>query len=193
MLSKRCRQLLERNPIIAAVRSPKQLDTALQSNTDVVFILCGNIFNLDKMVSLVKKNGKRAFIHLDLLKGFALDNYFVKYLAEEIKPEGVISTRNSLLQRAKQDGLSTIQRIFMLDSSALDVSLNSIKKVKPDAVEILPGCAPKLIEKIKPLIEQPIITGGFIDSIEDIKINLQAGAISSSTSNPELWSVNLTS
>lgn len=192
MRNQRCTQLIKDNPVIAAVRSPKQLEAALNSKTNIIFLLGANIYNLDKMVTLVNQHNKSAFVHLDLLKGFAQDQYFIKYLAEEIRPEGIISTKNSMLQRAKQNGLSTIQRIFMLDSSALDVALNSVRKVQPDAVEILPGCAPKLITKIKDSIDVPIITGGFVDTLEDIQLNIKAGALSSSTSNTELWNHNFT-
>lgn len=191
MTNRRCTSLFKRNPIIAAVRTPKLLEDALSSDLEIIFLLCGNVFNLEKMVSLIHRSGKRAFVHLDLVKGFAQDSYFVKYLADEVKPEGVISTKNALLQRAKQDGLTTIQRVFLLDSSALEVSISSIQKVRPNAVEILPGCSPKLISKITQNIDLPIITGGFVDTIEEIKRNLEAGALSCSTSDVDLWSTKL--
>ncbi|MGI6110433.1 MAG: glycerol-3-phosphate responsive antiterminator, partial [Eubacteriaceae bacterium] len=105
-------------------------------------------------------------------------------------PAGVISTKNSLLQRAKQDGLMTIQRVFMLDSAALDVSLTAVRKVRPDAVEVLPGVVPKLITQVDEALNIPIITGGFIQTADEVKACLDAGAISCSTSDPKLWTLD---
>lgn len=183
----KCQKLLENSPIIPAVRSPKQLKQAIESPCEAIFLLCGSIYNLNSMVSHVKKAGKSCFVHLDLIKGYGQDNYFVKYLADEIKPAGVISTKNSLLQRARQDGLMTIQRIFLLDSSALEVSLNAVQKVKPDAVELLPGLVPKLIRQTCKQVNTPVITGGFIETIEEVEASLAAGAVACSTSEPNLW------
>ncbi len=191
MSTLKCTRLLENNPVIAGIRSPRQLSEALESNTDIIFLLYGNIYNLEKMVSLVRKAGKKAFVHLDLVKGFAQDSYFIKYLADEVHPEGIISTKNSLLQRAKQDGLMTIQRIFMLDSSALDVSLAAVKKVRPDAVEVLPGVCPKLLRNVSDSLDIPVITGGFIETEDEVRKSLEAGAVSCSTSKSSLWNFQI--
>lgn len=190
MSTLKCQHLFENNPVIAGVRSPKQLKEAIDSPTEVIFLLCGSIYNLEMMVNHIKQAGKSAFVHLDLIKGYGQDSYFIKYLADDIHPAGVISTKNSLLQRAKQDGLMTIQRVFMLDSAALEVSLNAVRKVRPDAVEVLPGVVPKLITRVDEALNIPIITGGFIQTAEEVRAGLEAGALSCSTSDPELWSLN---
>ncbi len=104
MSTRKCFLLFQANPVIAAVRNPKDIYEAVESDAKVIFLLGGNIYNLKKMVDYVNHSGKDIFIHLDLLKGYAQDNYFIKYLKEEIGPTGVISTRNSLVARAKQEG-----------------------------------------------------------------------------------------
>ena len=78
----------------------------------------------------------------------------------------------------------------MLDSAALEVSLNAVRKVRPDAVEVLPGVVPKLITRVDEALNIPIITGGFIQTAEEVRAGLEAGALSCSTSDPELWSLN---
>ncbi len=179
--------LLKNQPVIAAVRSPKSLREAIDSPCSVIFLLCGSVYNLKSMVTHVARAGKSCFVHLDLLKGYGQDSYFVRYLADEIKPTGVISTKNTLLQRAKQDGLMTVRRAFLLDSSALDVSIAAANKVKPDAVEILPGVSPKLIRLASESMNLPIITGGFISTEEEVMQGIEAGACACSTSVPSLW------
>lgn len=81
----------------------------------------------------------------------------------------------------------TVQRLFLLDSSAMDVSINSAKKIKPDAVEILPGLVPKIIQNVKKELNVPIITGGFIETEDEVRSCIDAGAISASTSYKPLW------
>ncbi len=179
--------MFQENPIIAAVRNPRDIYDAVASPCQIIFLLTGNIYNLKQMVDYINASGKHAFVHLDLVKGYAQDHYFIKYLKEEIKPTGVISTRNSLISRAKQEGLMTIQRLFLLDSSAMDVTITSARKIKPDAVEILPGLVPKLIHKVRDELTLPIITGGFIETGEEVRSCIDAGSISSSTSHKPLW------
>jgi len=187
MTTKKCYRLFKENPIIAAVKNPRDIYEAVSSETHVIFLLCGNIYNLKKIVEYVKASDKIIFVHLDLLKGFAQDTYFIKYLKDEIAPHGVISTKNALVSRAKQEGMLTVQRLFLLDSSAMDVSVTSANKIKPDAVEILPGLVPKLIQSVKKEIQIPIITGGFIETREEVLSCIQAGALSVTTSAKDLW------
>ncbi|MEG0681842.1 MAG: glycerol-3-phosphate responsive antiterminator, partial [Eubacterium sp.] len=183
MSTRKCFLMFQANPIIVAVRNPKDIHDAIASDSQIIFLLSGNIYNLKKLVEYANHSGKQVFVHLDLLKGYAPDNYFIKYLKEEINPTGIISTKNSLITRAKQEGLMTIQRLFLLDSSAMDVSLSSAKKIKPDAVEILPGLVPKIIHNVKKELSIPIITGGFIETEEEVRSCIDAGAISASTSH----------
>ncbi|KNZ43010.1 glycerol-3-phosphate responsive antiterminator [Acetobacterium bakii] len=179
--------MFQDNPIIVAVRNPKDIYDAIQSESQIIFLLTGNVFNLKKMVELCNKSGKYVFTHLDLIKGYSQDNYFIKYLKDEINPTGVITTKNNIITRAKQENLLTIQRLFLLDSSAMDISINSARKIKPDAIEILPGLVPKLIKNVKKEINIPIVTGGFIETVEEVRSCLAAGAISVSTSHKPLW------
>lgn len=187
MSTRKCFLMFQENPIITAVRNPKDIYEAIQSKSQIIFLLTGNVFNLKKMVDLANNAGKFVFTHLDLIKGYSQDNYFIKYLKDEIKPTGIITTKNNIITRAKQENLMTIQRLFLLDSSAMDISINSAKKIKPDAVEILPGLVPKLIHSVKKELDIPIVTGGFIETIDEVRTCLSAGAISASTSHKPLW------
>lgn len=187
MSTRKCSLMFQANPVIVAVRNPKDIYDAVASDSGILFLLGGNVYNLKKMVEYAMGQGKHVFVHVDLLKGYAADNYFIKYLKEEIGPTGIISTKNSLLARAKQEGLMTVQRLFLLDSSAMDVSIASAQKIRPDAVEILPGLVPKIIHSIKRELHVPIITGGFIETEEEVRSCIDAGAISASTSYKPLW------
>jgi len=185
--------IFQENPIVVAVRNPKDIKQAVLSDSNIIFLLCGNIYNLKQMVKYCLDAHKYVFVHLDLLKGYSPDYYFIKYLKDEIRPTGVISTKNNLILKAKQEHLLTIQRLFLLDSAAENTVINSVKKIKPDAVEILPGLVPKIITRVYEEIgtDTPIICGGFIEKEEEVLSSIKAGAISSSTSYKLLWNANL--
>lgn len=112
MSTQKCFLMLKENPIIIAVRDPRDLADAIRTKSQIIFLLTGNVFNLKKMVEICLKADKYVFTHLDLVKGYSQDNYFIKYLKNDIKPTGIISTKNSVISRAKHENLLTVQRLF---------------------------------------------------------------------------------
>ena len=83
-------------------------------------------------------------------------------------------------------GLSTIYRIFLLDSKVLDKLNNHITEVA-DIVEILPGLMPKMITMLAKKLKAPVIAGGLISDKEDVMSALKAGAVAISTTNENVW------
>ena len=63
--------LLERTPVIPAVKEPETLDRALCHDGAAVFLLCGDILNIGELVDRVHRAGKQAVIHGDLIAGLA--------------------------------------------------------------------------------------------------------------------------
>lgn len=70
---------------------------------------------------------------------------------------------------------------------ALETGINSIRTIKADAVEVLPGVIAKIIKEIVEKTNIPIIAGGLIRDKEDVINSLNAGAIAISTSKEEVW------
>jgi glycerol uptake operon antiterminator len=82
-------------------------------------------------------------------------------------------------------------RVFLVDSDALQHGVEMCNSVKPDAIELMPGIIPTMIEKVRSLTDIPMITGGLISTAEEMKEPLKHGAIAVSTGNPALWGVNV--
>lgn len=61
---------LEVSPVIAAVKDDEGVDACLKSESQVVFILYGDICTIPEIVSKVKAAGKLAVVHLDLIHGW---------------------------------------------------------------------------------------------------------------------------
>ncbi len=180
---------IEINPIIAAINDLERLDKALNSPCENIFLLTGNIFNLKEIAYKVKAKKKGLYIHIDLIDGFSKDTWGLEYIVKNIHPDGIITTKSNLVRMSKDLGSFTIQRLFILDSMSLEKGIQSIKAIRPHAIEILPGIMPKIVKKIYEETQIPIITGGLIMDKEDIIQSLNAGAIAISSSNEEVWNM----
>lgn len=178
---------INKNPVIAAVNNAENLKKAIESPSNIIFLLTGNIFNLSYMVEEIKENNMEVYIHIDLIEGFSRDTVALDYIGKNIKPDGIITTKSNLIKYAKNIGLFAIQRLFLIDSLSLDTGINSIKSIRPNAVEILPGVMPKITKIIHEKTNIPIVTGGLILDESDVKESLEAGAIGISTSKEEIW------
>ncbi len=178
---------IEDSPIIAAISDINQIDAVIKSPCEIVFLLDGDILNLNEIVELLRANNKLVYIHIDLIGGFSKDTTALKYIAKNIKPDGIITTKNNLVRAAKELRLFTIQRLFLLDSLALLSGINSVKSIRPDAIEILPGIMPRIIGEIREETRIPVIAGGLIRDKCDVINCLNAGAVGISTSNKDVW------
>jgi len=182
------RDCFREHPIIASIRNDADLDYALHTQVAALFILYGDIFNLPQIMKGCKNRNKLAFLHLDLIKGIGRDREGVIYLAKKELCNGIVTTKNNLINIAKKEGLIAIQRLFLLDSAALNTGEQLLKHNQPDAVEILPGiAAPYFIEHIYKKLLCPVIAGGLISDKSEIEKLFQRGVLAVSTSRKELW------
>lgn len=78
--------------VIAAVRSKQELEHALCSRAEVIFLLSGTISELPALLRAAHRMGKKLFLHLDMIEGLAKDAAGVEYAAG-LAPDGIISTR----------------------------------------------------------------------------------------------------
>ena len=177
--------LLERTPVIPAVKEPETLDRALCHDGAAVFLLCGDILNIGELVDRVHRAGKQAVIHADLIAGLAPKEIAVDYL-RRCGADGIISTRQSFIRRAKELGLAAILRVFLLDSIALE-SLDKIPPNLPDCLDLLPGTMPKILRRVCATAKVPVLAGGLIADKEDVMAALEAGITAISTTNQAVW------
>ena len=180
--------LLERTPVIPAVKEPETLDRALCHDGAAVFLLCGDILNIAGLVDRVHRAGKQAVVHGDLVAGLAPREIAVDYL-RSCGADGIISTRPHIIRRGRELGMLTVLRVFAIDSKAVGNLQKETEMVTPDVIEILPGTLPKIIEKLSGRLPVPLIAGGLMTDKGDIVSALQAGALCASTSEEALWEV----
>ena len=175
--------------IFPAARTLKEFEMLLESNYESIIILDVHLSQLKKVGTLAKAHKKKLFIHLDLVQGLQADKSGVEFACSECSPYGIVSTKPTVIIAAKQRGIVTIQRVFLLDSHSFKKSCTLLTKTNPDYIELLPGISTKLIRKFKEVMEIPVLAGGFIETMEEVEAAIEAGAAAITTSRKELWSL----
>ena len=154
-----------------------------------MFLLFGDICSIGGLVERVHRAGKIAMVHMDLIGGLSPKEISVDYLKYTAHADGILTTKNAMIQRAKELQLFTVLRVFVIDSMALKSieNLEHQHSGKPDFLEVMPGAMPKVLRKIKSISRIPLIAGGLIADKEDVMGALLAGASAVSTSRQDVW------
>ena len=180
------KELLEENPIIAAVKNEEQLELAINSSAQIIFVLYGDVMNIKQISENIASSNKMGIIHIDLVEGFTNKEVVIRYVKEETRFDGVISTKPQVIKLAKKYDLVGIQRVFIFDT----LSLNTVKNhmiSECDAIEVLPGIIPKVLRIISKYSNKPVVAGGLIETKEEVMQALSSGATCISTTKKEIW------
>ena len=178
--------LFDKNKIIAASRTDEDFLRARESGADIIFDLSSDILTLQKKIKAAHDAGKRLFIHIDLAEGIGRDRSGMMLL-KRMGVDGIISTKVSLIQLAREVELCTVQRFFIVDSRSVNTTIEAVKTSRPDMIEIMPATVGKVISRLASELTLPIIAGGLIESAEEAQIALSCGASAVSTGKRELW------
>jgi glycerol uptake operon antiterminator len=174
-------------PVAAAMKSNEDMQVALQSDALLLFLLKGDAFQIAPFITEAHQRGKGVVVHMDLVSGIGKDRAGIQYL-RQVGVDAIITSRSQLVSAGRAEGLTTIQRLLLLDDSALDNGVRSIARATPDIVEILPGIIfPEVAQTLQRLLPGPFIAGGFIRTAADVARVQAAGSILSSSSTYALW------
>ena len=184
---------VEANPVIAAVKNDSGLQTATaMEEIQVIFVLYGDICTIPEIVEKIKDSGKKALVHIDLIAGLSAKEVSVEFIKRQTNADGIITTKPALVRRAKELGLFTVLRFFVIDSLALK-NIENLESQhgmsRPDVIEVLPGVMPKVLQKIAKVSRIPMIAGGLVTDREDVIQALAAGAMAVSATNQEVWTL----
>ena len=183
-------QAVEANPVIAAVKSDEGLRHCLDTDIGIVFTLYGDLGSIENIVKQIKDAGKIAMVHIDLVNGMQPKEVSLDFIRNRTGADGIITTKYSLVQHAKNLELNTILRMFMLDSTSMETldRYSRQDSVQPDIMELLPGTLlPDVIRRANQICQVPVMASGLISRKEEIMNALKNGAISISTTNETLW------
>jgi glycerol uptake operon antiterminator len=187
MIKQEFLRLAHQFPVAAAMKSNEDMRVALTSDALLLFLLKGDAFQIAPFITEAHQRGKRVVVHVDLVSGIGKDRAGIQYL-RQIGVDAIITSRSQLVSAGRAEGLTTIQRLLLLDDSALDNGVRSIARAAPDIVEILPGIIfPELAQTLQRSLPGPFIAGGFIRTVADVTRVQAAGSILSSSSTYTLW------
>lgn len=172
----------------AVITVDQQLDAALASRAEVLFILRGNGLDLAPAVHRIHDGGKLVAAHLDLISGLRADRAGVAWLARS-GVDAIISSHGQLMPAIKQEGAIAIQRLLLVRQNQMHAAVAAISRSGPDIVEVLPGVILPDIIHLLPKFNVPLLAGGFIRTEAEARAAVAAGAIGVTTSWPPLWDV----
>ena len=183
---RRLRAALERRPVVPAVRSlEEEFEFVLSGDHAAVFVLGGDAFEL---VERLREGTNRppVCVNVDLVSGISADVEGIRFLSRYV--DGVISTHRRIIELAKQARLLTIQRLFAIDSGAVERGLRMIVRADPAFVEILPALAyPGIADYYREVCGIPVLAGGLVSERDQVSYLLAAGASGVSASDSSLW------
>lgn len=73
-------EMLETNPIVAAIKDEAGLEAALKSEVGIVFVLHGDLCTLPAIVERIKLKKRMAIVHVDLIEGLSNDEVALDYI-----------------------------------------------------------------------------------------------------------------
>ena len=180
-------EAIEASPVIGAVKNPEGLKKCLASEVGVVFVLYGDLCSIGGIVDEIRRAGKKAVVHMDLISGLSAKEAAVDFIRHYTKADGIITTKSALIKRAKELELGTVQRFFVIDSMAYENIPRQLASARPDVIEVLPGLMPKVIRNLTQTVPVPVVAGGLITDKEDVLTMLGAGAAAISSTKEETW------
>lgn len=177
-------------PILLAISQMKDFEKFLKSTLDTCILMDFHINLLPAMMQSAHAAGKKVYLHADLLRGVSADEFGCEYLCQRLRADGIISTKPKVLEAARRNHVTTILRLFLIDTKSLEKGVTLIRSLQPDHVELLPGLACDAISDLKQrlgsTVDQSFLCGGLIKTPTQITRCLEAGACAVTLSDRQL-------
>lgn len=172
--------------LIPAISTHQSLKKFLVSEREYGIVMNFQLAQLSDIVQAMKQQQKKVWIHLELIKGLSNDEFGAIYCIQELKVDGIITTKPKVIELCRKRKTLGIMRFFLKDTLSLNQSLDLIQKTQPDLVEVLPAM-PESLRYLGGKVTSPVMLGGLIRSKEDVDACIKAGAVAVTCSLEELW------
>jgi glycerol uptake operon antiterminator len=173
--------------IIPAISNHKKLTTFLKSDLKIGILMNFQLAQIKSIIAKMKEHHKLVFVHSELIKGLSSDEYGAIFLIQNLKVDGIISSKPKVIETCKKRHVIGVYRFFIKDTISLKQSIEIGQRLRPELIEILPGSCFNLIDDIKHQIGSDIWMGGLINSKEHVQQCFDAGAVAITTSNTKFW------
>lgn len=179
-------ELIEDNPVILGIREKEDIELAIQNESKVIFTLYGEVSDIATIVERLKEAGKIVFVNIDMVDGFSARNSVIKFMKQNTRADGIISSKAALLRYAKEQGFFTVHRFFVLDSASYRSIGKQLEISHADFINIVPGWT-KVIQWAVEEHHRPVIAAGLVCDKKTVIESLKAGAIAICSTNHEVW------
>jgi glycerol uptake operon antiterminator len=182
--------LLTQCKTIPAIENRAQLLRAFDTpHINVVLLRHCNLFELAGLLERAHQRKIATYVNIDSIDGIHADSAGLRYIAERLYVTGIMSNHPRVLSIGKGFGLETIQRIFALDSTGLEATLESVDPACVDLLDISPALVvPHIMPQLDTLLSRPFIASGLVQSTAQIQAILHAGARGVVVARNDLWS-----
>src|SRR5437763_3922119 len=191
MLTRSSKSLLsvsERQKIIPVIENRMEFLRALDAPQITTILLrhC-NLLELRPLLYHAFEREMVVYVNVDHIDGIHPDSAGLRFLAHQLHIAGVVSSNPRILTLGKSFELETIQRLFAVDSTGLEVALESLDNHNVDLLDISPALViPYVVSHIT--LPLPFIGSGLISTFQQVQSVLRAGALRVTTARPELYS-----
>ena len=102
--------------------------------------------------------------------------------------EAAATTKPQLLETIGRSGLLAVQSMFVIDSTALSLGIESLQKHRVQLAIVMPGCVPvEVFSQIRGQTRTQLLAGGLVRTERDLRNALTKVAKGIITGNRELW------
>ncbi|HLX40080.1 MAG TPA: glycerol-3-phosphate responsive antiterminator [Ktedonobacteraceae bacterium] len=192
MLTQSSRSLLNlptQNRVVPVVETRIQFVQALEvSQVRAMLLRHCNLFEFTALLESAHRCGCSVYVNVDHIDGIHADTAGLRYIAERLRVTGIVSNHPKILSIGKQFGLETIQRIFAVDSTGLEMALESVDTAYVDVLDFSPALVvPYVIPQLKSSFPLPFMASGLLYTAEQLQAVLRAGVQAVAVTRPELW------
>jgi glycerol uptake operon antiterminator len=172
--------LIENRPQFSQVLDAPRIGSALLRHC--------NLFDFAAVLNEAQRRKLAVYVNIDHIDGVHADAAGLRYLAEHMHVAGIVSNHPRNLALARDYGLETIQRIFAVDSTGLEMALETVDAEYVDVLDISPALVvPHIAASLKSRLPLPFIASGLVQTPQQLKAVVDAGAAGVVVSRPELW------
>ena len=190
MLTRSSRSLLsisDRQKTIPLIENRMQLVRALDApQIATIFLRHCNLLELRPLLDHAFEHEVAVYVNVDHIDGIHPDTAGLRFLAQQLRIAGIVSSNPRILALGKSFQLETIQRIFAVDSTGLEAALESIDSHLVDLLDISPALViPYVVSHTR--LPLPFIGSGLISTFQQVQAVLRAGALRVAVARPELY------
>jgi glycerol uptake operon antiterminator len=175
--------------LVPVVETRPRFVQALETPTVRAILLrhC-NVFEFTTLAERAHRSGYALYVNMDHIDGIHADRAGLRYLAERLSIRGIVSSHPRVVALAHDMGLEAIQRIFAVDSTGLEMALESVEVADVDMLDIAPAHAvPYVLPLLRPTLTLPYMASGLLYGAEQLRAVLACGVRALAVTRLDQW------